>query len=191
MRKVVIGVVLIISLIVYKALYLDSSQKQMLPDQSQAFHIDGEATATFDMEDTDGNNFKVSQYGSQFMVDGYDNNVVVFNFFGTYCPACRQEIPMLTELKQKHEEKVLIIGVSVDDDISMDQLKEFKDEMGAEFSMSIGTDRLRSLMCRTLPGDACSGIPLTVVYSKGKLQTFRVGAEELSYIEKLIDSSKN
>jgi thiol-disulfide isomerase/thioredoxin len=186
MRLFIIGFILIVSLIVYKALFLDSSHKQTQADPSTAFHIDGNATATFTFKDTEGKEYVVAQYGDRFIVEGYDNNLVVFNFFGTYCPACRQEIPMLTELKEKYGDKVQIIGVSVDKDLSTEQLKDFQDEMDVEFSMSAGKGRLLHATCSTLPEEACHFIPLTVVYSKGKLQTYNVGAEELSYIENLI-----
>lgn len=192
MRIYIISFIVAISLIVFKALYSDSSQSAQKPVASNAFHLDGNVTASFDMKDTDGNSFSVLQYNDKFIVDGFNNNVVVFNFFGTFCPSCRAEIPMLTDLKNKYGDKVQIIGVSVDKDLSIDQLKDFKNEMDAEFSMSVGTDRLRSLMCETLPEGSCHGIPLTVVYSKGKLQTFHEGfGNDLSYIENIISSTKD
>jgi thiol-disulfide isomerase/thioredoxin len=186
MRIYIIGFIVAISLIVFKVLYLDASQKSI---GSSAFHLDGNVTASFDVNNTDGNSFSVLQYNDKFIVDGYDNNVVIFNFFGTFCPSCRAEIPMLTDLKNKYGDKVQIIGISVDKGLSFDQLKDFKNETNANFSMSVGTDRLRSLMCETLPEGSCHGIPLTVVYSKGKLQTFQEGAgNDLSYIENIISS---
>lgn len=189
MRIYIIGFIIAISLIVFKALYMDSPQSSVKPLASNAFHLDGNITASFDMKDTDGNSFSVLQYNDKFILDGYNNNVVVFNFFGTFCPSCRSEIPMLTDLKNKYGDKVQIIGVSVDKALTNDQLKSFKNEMGAKFSMSVGTDRLRSLMCQTLPEGSCQGIPLTVVYSKGKLQTFHEGfGNDLSYIENIISS---
>lgn len=188
MRLFIIGFILIISLIVYKALFLDSPQKQTQNDPATAFHIEGNTTATFTFNDTEGKEYIVAQYGDQFIVEGYDNNLVVFNFFGTYCPGCRKEIPMLVDLQNKYGNKVQIIGISVDDGLTKDKLKEFKSEMGANYSMNVGTDRLRSLMCQTLPEGSCRGIPLTVVYSKGKLQIFNEGmGADLSYIENLID----
>lgn len=189
MRIYIIGFMVAISLIAFKALYMDSPQSSPKPVASNAFHLDENITASFDMKDTDGNSFSVLQSNDKFIVDGSDNNVVVFNFFGTFCPSCRAEIPMLTNLKNKYGDKVQIIGVSVDDDLSNEQLKSFKNEMGANFSMSVGTDRLRSLMCETLPEGSCHGIPLTVIYSKGKMQTFQEGVgNDLSYIENIISS---
>jgi len=189
MRIYIVGLIIAVLLIVYKAFYIDSSLDSSNPTASNAFKLDGNITASFDMKDTDGNSFSVLQYNDKFIVDGYDNKLVIFNFFGTFCPSCRAEISMLTDLKDKYGDRVQIIGISVDKDLSTNQLKDFKNEMGAEFSMSVGTDRLRSLMCQTLPEGSCHGIPLTVVYSKGKLQTFQEGVgNNLSNIENIISS---
>lgn len=188
MLKYILVFLVAISFIVYKALYMDNNATPQA-NTTNVFHLDGNITATFDMKDTDGNSFKVLQYNDQFITEGYDNKVLIFNFFGTFCPGCKAEIPMLSDLKDKYGEKIQIVGVSVDKGLTIDQLKEFKDDMGANFSMSVGTDRLRALMCDTLPEGSCHGIPLTVVYSEGKLQTFKEGfGNDLSYIESIISS---
>lgn len=187
MRIIIIGFIVAISLIVYKAMFLDSISRTT--DPATAFHIDGNATATFTIKDTEGKDYTVAQYGDRFIVEGYDNKLVVFNFFATYCPACKMEIPMLIDLKNKYEDDIQIIGISVDEDLTNDKLENFKSEFGVNYTMNVGTDRLRSLMCDTLPQGSCGSIPLTVIYSKGKLQTFQKGVGgDLSYIEKFISS---
>ena len=42
--------------------------------------------------------------------------VVMLNFFATWCPPCREEIPDLVSLAPKYEGKVVIVGLSVDED---------------------------------------------------------------------------
>ena len=44
--------------------------------------------------------------------------VVMLNFFATWCPPCREEIPDLVSLAPKYEGKVVIVGLSVDEDAS-------------------------------------------------------------------------
>ena len=188
MRKFIIGFIVVFSLIVFKALYFDSSQKK--GDFDPAFHIEGNTTATFTLKDTEGKDYTISQYGDKFVVDGYDNKLVVFNFFATYCSGCRKEIPMLVDLKKKYGDKIQIIGVAVDNDLSNDKLKEFKEEFSSNYSMANGSkNNLEWAICSTLPAGSCNAIPLNILYTKGQYRLSEKGAgEDLGYIENVIST---
>jgi thiol-disulfide isomerase/thioredoxin len=40
--------------------------------------------------------------------------VVVFNFWATWCPPCRAEIPDLIKLQEQYKDHLIVIGVSSD-----------------------------------------------------------------------------
>src|SRR5258708_7707650 len=42
--------------------------------------------------------------------------VVLVNFWATWCPPCREEIPELLELKEEYKDRLEIVGSSEDDD---------------------------------------------------------------------------
>lgn len=49
----------------------------------------------------------------------YKGKVVILNFFATWCPPCRAEIPDLIKLYRLNKEKGLVVlGVSLDMDVS-------------------------------------------------------------------------
>ena len=52
------------------------------------------------------------------IVAQHKGKVVMLNFFATWCPPCREEIPDLVSLAPKYEGKVVIVGLSVDEDAS-------------------------------------------------------------------------
>ncbi len=60
--------------------------------------------------------FKWSENGKEMKLSDYKGKVILLNFWATWCPPCRKELPDLstisTELKDKDFK---MIGVSVDD----------------------------------------------------------------------------
>ena len=54
--------------------------------------------------------------GSIVSSDAYKGKVLVVNFWATWCPPCRKEIPYLIKLQEKYREKGFsVIGISMDE----------------------------------------------------------------------------
>jgi len=46
----------------------------------------------------------------------YKGKIIVLNFWATWCPPCREEMPELSELNSEYKNKnVVVIGVAIDD----------------------------------------------------------------------------
>ncbi len=55
--------------------------------------------------------------GNTVNLSDYNGKVVLINFFATYCPPCRMEIPDFVKLQQEFSKKgFTVIGISVDND---------------------------------------------------------------------------
>jgi thiol-disulfide isomerase/thioredoxin len=54
--------------------------------------------------------------GNAVNKDNWGGKVVLVNFWATWCPPCRVEIPELIELKREFKDKMEIVGISEDDD---------------------------------------------------------------------------
>lgn len=55
--------------------------------------------------------------GLDEVVAANKGKVIMLNFFATWCPPCRKEIPDLVKVHEKYADKgVVIIGLSVDED---------------------------------------------------------------------------
>ena len=54
--------------------------------------------------------------GSKVSSDAYKGKVLLINFWATWCPPCRKEIPYLIKLQEKYKEKGFsVIGISMDE----------------------------------------------------------------------------
>lgn len=58
--------------------------------------------------------------------------VVLINFWATWCPPCREEIPELIELQSKYKDQLQIVGVSLDE-VPSEQVKEFAVRAGINY----------------------------------------------------------
>ncbi len=69
----------------------------------------------FLLRDLDGNVVSTAQW---------QGKVVLLNFWATWCPPCREEIPLLVELAKKYKDNLLIVGISLDD-ASANEVRQF------------------------------------------------------------------
>lgn len=58
---------------------------------------------------------------------------VVLDFWATWCPDCRREIPTVKDINKKYGDKVKLIGVSFDTD--RETLKTFNEKNGISWTM--------------------------------------------------------
>jgi thiol-disulfide isomerase/thioredoxin len=81
--------------------------------------------------------------------DNWAGKVVLVNFWATWCPPCREEIPELLELKKEYKDRLEIVGISEDDDPPATVLK-FARQKGMTYPIVMATPELI---------DAYGGVP--------------------------------
>jgi len=73
--------------------------------------------------------------------DNWGGKVVLVNFWATWCPPCREEIPELLELKKEFKDRLEIVGISEDDDPPEYVLK-FARQKGMTYPIVMATQAL-------------------------------------------------
>ena len=95
--------------------------------------------------------------------------VVLVNFWATWCPPCRAEIPDLIRLQEKYRDHLVVLGISEDED-GVDAVKAFV----AEHKMNYPVAMTRPELAKIFRG--VSALPTTFVIDRdGKLAQRHVG----------------
>ena len=111
--------------------------------------------------------------GKQISLESLAGKVILVNFWATWCPPCRAEIPDFIEAYSELKNKGLeILGFSVDD-LSEAELKKFVDEAKMNYPVSlVGKDIVEAFK----PGQY---IPTSIfIDKKGQIRYRHVGKLE-------------
>ena len=99
------------------------------------FYRDPTPVPALSMTDLDGHALSSSSWRGK---------VVIVNFWATWCPPCRAEIPDLIALQNKYRDRLQIIGVSEDDD-SPDTVRKFVAQYKMNYPVVTTTPELRKV----------------------------------------------
>jgi thiol-disulfide isomerase/thioredoxin len=73
----------------------------------------------------------------------WKGKAVLLNFWATWCPPCREEIPSLIALQKKYQGRLVIIGVSEDED-PPSEVQKFVQKVGINYPVVMATPELVS-----------------------------------------------
>lgn len=88
------------------------------------------APLDYTLKDMDGNDVDLASY---------KGNVILLNFWATWCGPCKIEIPGFIELQDEYgDDGFVVLGLSTDD--TPDQIKPFAEEFAVNYPMLVGLD---------------------------------------------------
>ncbi|UCH78968.1 MAG: TlpA family protein disulfide reductase, partial [Candidatus Coatesbacteria bacterium] len=80
---------------------------------------------------------------SEFNVDDYKGQVLVLDFWATWCGPCKMEIPHLIELQDKYRAQgLVIVGITMDDNPDAD-VPPYAAEVGMNYVNVRGTEQMK------------------------------------------------
>ena len=135
----------------------------------------------------------VSEYTYTNLVNGKDISledmkgyILIINYWATWCPACRDEVPGLIELyKEYKDKKFAVIGISVDKG-GQAVVKEFIKEFGINYPVIMNTKYLQDYYEKAI-GRSIRGIPTSIVINReGEVVSVHVGFRSKDVFEQEI-----
>ena len=158
---------------VLASLYFNTGEIVTRQDQNAAISLD-----QINLLDLDGNKQSLSQW---------QGKVLLVNFWATWCPPCREEIPVFLSLRKKFSSDGFeVVGISIDD---ANKVKQYRRSMQIDYPLLDGEQSGMPLMVSL--GSPTGGLPFSVLYDRSgdvvQIKTGPYGQQELQdLIEKLL-----
>jgi peroxiredoxin len=96
--------------------------------------IKGKDAPDFQLRDLDGNNVRLADLRGK---------AVLLNFWATWCPPCKIEMPWFVDLQKQYGPQGLqIVGVAMDEGNAHDAVAKFAKEMGLNYTVLLGTSQV-------------------------------------------------
>ncbi len=135
------------------SMYLKQPTDKMATSPVKSISVVGSKRPDFTMLDVEGEKHSISDY---------DGKVLIVNFWATWCPPCRREIPAFIALQEKYQDKgFTIVGVALD---SQQAAIDFVDPMGINYPILVG--ETEGIAISQAYGNQLSVLPYTVVVDR-------------------------
>lgn len=138
----------------------DSETEELDPHAESGGGWVGAQAPDFQLETLDGESFRLSSH--------LGKDVVILNFFATWCGPCTREMPELVRFHQDYREAPLVM-LGIDAREAKDEVRAFGERFGVGYDVAIDQG---AIMDRY----GVRGFPTTVVIGlDGRIQQYRVG----------------
>ena len=91
---------------------------------------EGDKAPDFELSTLDGVVIRLSDYPGK---------IIIVDFWATWCAPCRMAVPELVELQNEYRDDLVIIGISLDQPYTQQNLKPFIDSYGINYPIVLGT----------------------------------------------------
>lgn len=130
MKKFFVIALLVISFI--SAQFI-SSEAHSISDKSSNTVVSDKKAADFKLKTLDGKEVKLSDYRGK---------IVIIDFWATWCPPCRKGIPDLISLQEEFKKDLVVIGISLDQQNTIKDLKPFIENYKINYPVVLGDEKV-------------------------------------------------
>ena len=110
--------------------------------------------------------------------------LLLINFWATWCPPCREEIPLFIDFQERYAGRGFqVVGVAID---SLQDVMDYRDTLLINYPILIGEEKVMRLMQRY--GNRVGTLPYSLLVAPdGRILHRKMGAYTRPELEKLLD----
>ena len=114
--------------------YLDRTRTRRAP--TLVGDVRGVTAPDFELISLDGKKVRLSDYRGK---------AVLINFWATWCSPCKVEMPWFVDLQKRYgDDGLVVLGIALDD-TEPSKIAQFASEMGINYMVLLGTDKVSEL----------------------------------------------
>ncbi|MFO7953575.1 TlpA family protein disulfide reductase [Thioalkalivibrio sp.] len=131
----------------------DDAAASAAPEVANEEEASGNQRIDFTLPDLAGDDRQLSEW---------DGDLIVLNFWATWCPPCKKEMPLFQDTFEAHrDDDFTIVAVAVDEQTAT---QHFVDDFGIEFPVLIGQDEAMAVGREY--GNRIGALPYTVLIDR-------------------------
>ncbi|MHC0035521.1 redoxin domain-containing protein [Pseudoneobacillus sp. C159] len=173
-KKVLAAVLLIVlfTVAIVQAMGKDGTESTSADSGKIGIEIGNEAP-DFELKTLDGKTVKLSELKGQ---------KVMLNFWATWCPPCKEEMPAMQKFHEEKDNDVTILAVNIDPQLNV---QGFVEEMGITFPIPLDeTDQVNTIY-------QVISIPTTFfIDTKGVIKQKHIGGMTYDHMKKYVSQLK-
>jgi len=146
------------------------------PPVPEATGLVGQPRPPFTLGDTEGRQVSVAEF---------DGQVLLINFWATWCTPCRAEMPMLVQVQDRYAaEGLSVVGIALDD---VQQARDFARDLGVSYTVLVGGADV--MAAGVVYGNRAGMLPYTVLIDReGIVRWTHLGELEREELEERLQA---
>ena len=113
-----------------------SSEQNTTTNETQEKEIVETNTKSIQLKTIDNKDITIINENDKYIIKEYKDKIVLLNFFATWCPPCKAEIPNLIDLQNKYGNDFTVISVLLENDKSNEEIQEFANDFKINYPVT-------------------------------------------------------
>ena len=114
--------------------------KDKTEDNNEAKIEKVEKSTEFQLKAIDGAMVNIKLENEKIIVKEHTGKIVLLNFFATWCPPCKAEIPNLIKLQENYRNDLVVVSVLLEEMKTNEEISSFIKEHNINYTVTNGSE---------------------------------------------------